>query len=262
MEKNKTTEVSKKEAENIILLYNNGIGTNKLAKFFGRHRSTIQYQLIKNKVKLRKGSPKFAYNVKYFDTYSPESCYWAGYILADGCLRSKRKTLEIKTIDEGYLEKFSNSISYEGKIHKRKNYFDISISGNWFYESLLVNFGIFPRKTFLTEVTTKIPKNLLSHYIRGFFDGDGCVTYTSCPTINFTSGTYKMLTQLVEIFYEIGVRIKNKSKLPKIQNTNLNAYQLSYSGKNAQKILEWMYKDSNENIRLTRKYNKYISLFK
>ena len=42
------------------------------------------------------------------------------------------------------------------------------------------------------------------------------------------------------------------------QTSNENYGQISYSGKNALKILDWLYVDSAESNRLERKYQRYI----
>ncbi|MEK6880803.1 MAG: hypothetical protein AABY22_14385, partial [Nanoarchaeota archaeon] len=171
-------------ARELIQLYNKGFGTHRLAKLFQLHRSSVQALLIRNKIKLRKTSPYYNYDINYFDKYSEDNSYWAGFIMADGCLRRKMKRLEIKASlkDNGHLSKFKKIINFEGDIKTYYNYDSIGIGGGWFYQSLKRNFGITPRKTFTCEFPKNLPKKYWNHFIRGLFDGDGCITFTPCPT--------------------------------------------------------------------------------
>ena len=57
----------------------------------------------------------------------------------------------------------------------------------------------------------------------------------------------------------MGIRLKTKQKKP-ILTEKSNC--ISYSGKNAKKILDWIYKNSNEKLRLDRKYERYLEYFK
>jgi hypothetical protein len=100
---------------------------------------------------------------------------------------------------------------------------------------------------------------LLSHYIRGYFDGNGCIT-DRCATasISLTSGSIEILRQLRLIFKKLGVVLKSGNDVAPICNDKA----ISYSGKNAKIILNWIYKDSDESTRLIRKYEKYIKFFK
>lgn len=242
-----------------IQMYNNGIGTNTIASTLHRHRSTIQQWLKKSRIKLRKASPRSVYNIHFFSRYTPESCYWAGFIMADGCIRRTTVHIKLALKDREHLQKFLHCIQSNYSIKERENYCTIDISGQWFIKDLQKNFGIIPRKTFVTTFP-KIPKKFHRHFIRGLFDGDGCITYTTCPTINFV-GTTELLTSLTNNFKLLGINLKSGNLIPPIQIINKNIGHIHYSGKNAKTILDWVYKDTNESNRLGRKYNKYEKLF-
>lgn len=74
----------------IVDKYSGGIGTLKLSSTYKIHRSTIQAILIRNGIKLRSTSPYYHYNVNFFSTYTKESCYWGGFVAADGYIRKSR----------------------------------------------------------------------------------------------------------------------------------------------------------------------------
>lgn len=243
------------------LYVNKGIGTNKLALFFNVHRATIQRQLKKLKIPLRKTSPHTSYDINFFKEYNPASCYWAGFIMADGCIRSERSTLEIglHNKDRDHLVKFLTAINKE-YIHivEYEDVSKISISGKWFCDDLLTNFNITPRKSLTVAFPTDLPVEFYNHFIRGYFDGDGCITRSSCTLISIL-GTHSFLDTVRHIFFEtLYIKLKSKNLITPIHKNEGNVYSIHYSGKNAFKILDWLYADSEKSIRLDRKYKRYI----
>jgi hypothetical protein len=242
----------------MIQLYHDGVGTNEIAKRLHLHRSTIQQWLKKSSIKLRKRTPQHHYDVHFFSTYTPESCYWAGFIMADGCIRRTCLHIKLANKDREHLQKFLDCIHADYKI-KGKDYCTIDISGPWFLEDLKNKFGIVPRKTFIAKYP-RIPSNMDKHFIRGILDGDGCITKTTCPTINFT-GTEELMTSLTHKFNPLGIHLKSGNKYPPLQRKNKNIGQIHYSGKNAKRILDWLYHNSIPQLLLDRKYQRYQELF-
>lgn len=259
-------KISKKIEKQICQLYDNGVGTNEISTQLKVHRATVQRILIRNGIKLRKTSPyKKKYNVKYFDKYTPENCYWAGFILADGTIRSDRDAVEIhlQKKDKKHLLKFAEAIGFTGGLidDKSSKAYTISIAGKWFPDALKKNFSIGCRKSLTSVFPTQVPKKYWTHLIRGYFDGDGCITRPSCPNISFI-GTNMLLQFLSELFYGWGIRLKSKNKCaPLIKTPNEIISHISYSGLNALKILNRMYDYSTPAIRLDRKYKRFIKYF-
>lgn len=252
---NKTNE----DIENkIIQDYEDGYGTNFLSEKYKLHRSTIQRIIKRNNISLRRVSPHNHYNIKFFDQYNPESVYWAGFICADGYIRDDRDAtvIHLCNTDNSHLYKIKELTKYEGNISNSKRECSITFSGKWYSEALLKNYNLTPRKAHTVEIYNNIPNDMLCHYIRGIFDGDGCIyDLKGYPGINFSSSSSKMLNKLIDIFKEqIGIELQTSNKEPKI-----NGIQIAYTCDNAMKILNWMYKDSTYLTRLDRKYNKYLS---
>lgn len=238
----------------IIELYNNGFGTTEISKECNIHRATVQRILLRNNIKLRKRSP-VNYNVHFFENYTIESCYWAGFIAADGTIRSDRDSVEIHLSKEdiNHLDKIAKATNFAGNIRIGKKDCCISFAGEWFKKSLENNFDLTPRKSMFVFVSDKIPKNMIPHYLRGYFDGDGCVSQTNNYLhISFTSGSKRFLNQVIEIIYDLGIKVRNKSEKPKIQR-----YSIHYFCKNAYYVLKFLYKDSTALTRLDRKYLLY-----
>lgn len=251
------------KVEDIITMYNIGHGTMYIAHTLKISRSTVQKYLLKRGVTLRKTSPRFVYNIKFFEKFNKKSAYWAGFIAADGYIRPKRATLHIKlsNVDYDHLLKFCKEIQYHylPKESKSNNYCYIDVCGTWFIDDLKKNFDLSSNKTMNIKIYDKIPKKYLSHFVRGHFDGDGCVTYTTVPSISFTGASQLMLNQLKILFRDsLKIKLKSRNDSPPISNGR----HIQYSGKNAYRILKWMYSGSEEGTRLNRKYNKFLELFR
>lgn len=238
----------------IIQLYNDGFGTNEISTVWNVHRATVQRILLRNNIKLRKRSP-VKYNVHFFDNYTIESCYWAGFIAADGTIRSDRDSVEIHLSkeDSSHLDKIAKATNFTGNIRVGEKDCCISFAGEWFKKSLENNFDLTSRKSMTVFVSDKIPKNMMPHYLRGYFDGDGCISQTNNYLhISFTSGSKRFLNQVIEIIYDLGIKVRNKSEKPKIQR-----YSIHYFCKNAYYILKFLYESSTDLTRLNRKYLLY-----
>lgn len=244
--------------KNIILDYtNNFLSNSQICKKYGLNRIYVQRTLKRNGIALEKRRPEIKVNHKFFSEYNPYSCYWAGFILADGYIRDdKRNTLGIKLSirDIEHLEKFKNLIEFEGEIEKNDIFCRISISSKKIIQDLSENFSIRPRKTYNAYIEEKIPYEYLDHFIRGYLDGDGTLCKTSCETLGFI-GTKKTLESIREFFFQSDIRLRTKERPEIIENKSSNIYNLSYYGKSAIKTCEILYKESEEIIRLSRKFN-------
>jgi hypothetical protein len=270
-ENNMPTNIAleKLKSKNIIRLYNAGWGTVALARKNKVHRMQIQKLLHINKIRMRHTSPRYHYNIKFFSKYTPESCYWAGFILSDGCVRSDRATVAIHLAkkDEIHLKKFKRAIKYTGPIRVdiHTDSRSIDISGEWFVQDLKRNFRVFPKKSLIAKFPNKVPKRYWNHLIRGILDGDGSVGLRGSMIVLSFVGTSFLLNKLSNIFSCLGINIrrygmhkKSKKKAPfcvTLPKSNIGI--ISYSGKNARLILRWLYEGSSQFTRLTRKYRIY-----
>lgn len=254
--------ISDTKEKEIIKLYKNGSGTCEIAKKLDLNRWTILKYLKLNNLKPQRLTRPYKnkHNIHFFSKYTKESAYWAGFIMADGNIHSKKNVLQIGLAkkDEKHLVKFNNNIQFTGPIYidistdSRKSY----ISGKWLIEDLKKNYGITSNKTF-NCVFPDIPKKYIWHFIRGIFDGDGSVYGKYSPCISFigNKSIIKSIRDLLHNSLELEIQSSNdKAPLYKTKNTKIK--QFAYSGENARKIIKWLYKDSNENIRLDRKYDK------
>lgn len=231
------------------------LSNSEISNKYNIHRSTVQRILKRANIVLSKRVLVTKVNHNFFTDYNSKSCYWAGFILADGYIRPNRPSLEIKLQkkDVEHLNKFKADIGFEGKVTERDKYYDISISSTQIVSDLYINFDITNKKSLTCSISDKIPSLFLKDFIRGYFDGDGCITFTTTNTINIL-GTFQTLDRIRTFFFEEGVTLRSKDK-PNIIHTG-NIYQINYSGKSANKCLNILYSDAD--TFLDRKFNLYL----
>lgn len=122
----------------------------------------------------------------------------------------------------------------------------------------LISHGCIQNKTFYIEIPN-IPEPLMNHFIRGFFDGDGCICTDNkkkrTVAINFCSASEKFLIQLREHLFKYNIC----SYI--IDEKNKSTYRLYIKGiKNVDKM--WNYMFENATVFLDRKYIKKQELYK
>ncbi len=150
----------------------------------------------------------------FFKTWSHDMAYVLGFFAADGSmLRNSRGAhfIEFTVVDREvllYIQKVTGSnhaIASRERGGNCKTAYRLQIgSAAWFSD--LGNHGFTQSKS-RTLSFPKIPKTYLKDFIRGYFDGDGCVFFASCFskernkdiwvfTTSFTSGSRKFLEEL------------------------------------------------------------------
>lgn len=256
---------TKEQIDYIIQDYLTNYSTPKLAKEFQVTNEAIQKVLKNNNVRLLSLKEielkRYPRNSNAFSTITPESAYWLGFLDADGTiLQNGEIRIQLSSIDEDQLYKFkkflqaSNNGVHRGIYNERPiSYFSITDQQ---LSTDLINLGCVHNKTYLLQFPSQIPQEYLSHFIRGFMDGDGSINYSFAKNypdsrkyrIQF-AGTKDMLTGIKHFFNKDNIKLEDYKTY----------YQLAFSGnKQVGKFLDIIYKDSTDNIRLTRKYEKYI----
>jgi hypothetical protein len=214
---------------------------------------------------------------KQIDT--EEKAYWLGFLYADGYVSAKKskicKTIQYKlTIGLAEiepLEKFKKCINATHKI-KSHNYggykqFILNITSQILYNQL-INLGCFQNKSLTLKFPTEnqVPKELIKHFIRGYFDGDGSISEGKSkqkrndaifvyikPQIQIC-GTFEFLTDLKKYMpFNVSI-VKDKRRVS-------NTWFLAFNGtKRGYNFYKWIYENSH--VYLKRKKVKFEDIFK
>ena len=267
--------------EEIKRLYSSGLNGPQIAKIYSVCKKTITNLLLKNNIKLRTKSQqnrKYRLNEAYFEVIdTQEKAYFLGLLYADGCMLEKKHTIKIglKSNDYKLLESLSKFIyidfrplEYETrKTTYSKNELTMStlrISSIVMYNDLLTH-GLTPRKSLTLDFPKTIPNHLLSHFLRGYLDGDGWISvttrkYKGLPgTKRITCGflcSEAFSIKLIELIKSLDI----KPHIVKDHRCNEIFDVRMTSNKGSKILLDWLYKDAT--ICLDRKYNKYKSFNK
>ena len=171
--------------EDIIPLYNKGISLTKIAKLFNTSRDTLSKRLKNHNIEIVNIQNLTKFNENIFDEIdTEEKAYWLGFIYADGYISSNGNHFELslQLSDINHLVKFNEFMQHNKNNIKFDSYrcrWSIANKHLW---NTLNNYGCTPKKSLTLEFPNiNIFKNelLLIDFIRGYFDGDGCISYKS-----------------------------------------------------------------------------------
>lgn len=246
--------------EELIKLYEEYRSAYKIAEIYNVNHKTV-YGLMKHYgIKTTTGSQGARTNNLNHDFFkeidTPEKAYWFGFLMADGCVykgsggKSYRLQINLQGKDIGHLEKFQKSIGSSYKIQEKKykeyNVAILKINSTVMCKDLMRH-GLIERKSIICQY----PKSIKHHsdFIRGYFDGDGCITYRK----DFQKYKF-IITGGEDMLEEIQKVLPVKSNLYCIKHSD--AIDLCVNKKeDILRLYKWLYEGAE--VYLDRKYEKY-----
>jgi len=259
--------------EQIAQEYADGAGSFFLSQKYRGTSKTIVKAITQKGVKLRSRSEAhqtFDFDKHYFDQIDhPNKAYWLGFLWADGHNDVKHNNLmfRLSKRDIDILELFKADLKSEHPIRiysvdRKGKIFDYAhfTIKNQHLSATLLKLGMAQNKTYYPE-WPPIPDHLWSHFVRGFFDGDGCwyknkkrskTTFMGKVT---AVGNRKLLDNISKIVEcQTGIKFKIYPK-----NDNPEFGELWKGGRLQMVVFgNWLYKDSNPTNRMDRKYKIYL----
>lgn len=246
-----SNKIDLKDIHHIIDLYQNyHFSISKISKEYSVSGETIRKILIENCVEMRRHF-KQTFDEYYFDNINTHNkAYLLGFLYADGCV-NKNNVISfcIQEKDKEILEMYIKELHATNPITqvKGKQQVRISFCSKHMCDTL-INMGCMHNKTYNLSFPN-IPYKYQYDFIRGFMDGDGCISITNKNNkkyinLSFT-GTNEMMASLKTLF-----EVDNQVTFYR------NAYTL-HIGKTSDvmRILNAIY--SNAELYMTRKFNKY-----
>mgnify|MGYP000177523872 CR=1 FL=1 len=271
--KNRLNQDKINRNEKIIKLYKAGMSFRDIAKEINIGHTTVEYTVhnyIDNtptqySIDIEKDNlirhRKYNLNEKFFEVIdTEEKAYWLGFLYADGCITSKCVKIELQANDKEHINKFLTAIeAYDKKLRYRK---DVNSYQAYVNSVKMVNdlqrLGCTAKKTFTLRFPTvnQVPKKMQHHFMRGYFDGDGCVYLrNNINGVNrFTVvGNINFITEYKNILFD---NIDKKNNVL-FENTSSQKIKTLALGGNSQlnKIYKFLYK--NATIYLNRKKEKF-----
>lgn len=242
----------------VITFYNNTFSLRKTSSFFGVSVSPIKRILDKNNV-VKNSSRKYQCDFRFFEKIdTEEKAYWLGFLYADGYVRIRKygSEIKLKIKDKEHLRKFNKSLksNYPVTRVKNSNCWQVCISSSKMVKDL-IDKGCIQKKSLILTFPSEdiVDKTLQKHFIRGYFDGDGCISFNiDKPNKSLTIlGTFKFLDGIKKILTKNKINVKIRKRI------ECNIYELSsYRYDDILKIGEFLgYQDCN--ISLERKKDKF-----
>lgn len=250
--------------EKILELYNKGLNIAQIAEELGCTSSNIWHRLKRKGVKIQRDYSKQRYSrlnrmsvdedfFEYID--SEAKAYFLGLMYSDGSVSSNQFYIKLK--DEDILQLFKKALKSEApirRIEKPWSAYILQISCKRLCQHL-IRHGCVPNKTKVIQVPELRP-DLYRHFIRGFFDGDGCLHLQDkiyhCR-FDLTSASLNFLEQIRPIITNKAITNGYLGKEAKY-----DVWHLNYSGHQVVQIMDWLYEDSH--YYLKRKHDKYLIL--
>lgn len=219
--------------------HRNGLSVKRIPK---EKKSLIQSQ----------NARKYNINQDYFKKWSNNMAYILGLWFADGCIYGgKMFDITLHKKDKYILKKIAEELEYEGPIY---DYVDrqtvrINFSCKVIYNDIIALGG--KEQKSLDIKFPLIPKEYLPDFIRGYFDGDGCIMNLKNNRLNaaFTCGSKQFLADLLEILKtEAGIEGGSFDD---------SCCSLKFGKKDTIRLGNYMYKN-NPKLFLLRKQQKFF----
>ena len=256
-----------------------------ISKKYGINQKTLSKYLKLKGIPIKNIRNSSSFNTRFFQNIdTEEKAYWLGFMYADGWVSSSGNTvgLSISLKDIDHLEKYNQALNYKKGLnvsethqfgdntnHKNKNgetmYMVRTQIANDDLRSDLINAGCIPNKSLILEFpninifkeSDKYSKEeLIIHFIRGYFDGDGTLGLYQHSKTNINKEESLIFVGTKQFLENVQKYLGNGFLMQK-PNCNLTTYRLSYSTQKAFNVAYKLY--NNATVYLKRKYDIYLN---
>lgn len=267
---------SDEQIQQIVEDYLNGKSMRQIEKDYNVARQSVANYLEEKQIKTTKGNHyrKYKHQYDFFENINTEEkAYWLGFMFADGYIVDYSKKygedkfgITLHSKDKKTLEQFKKSIKSTNPIT------DVSSNGRQLHRIImssqktvndLISHGCVKQKSLILKPPIGVPQELIHHFIRGYFDGDGSIFWNKSAferhdtwnipsySINITS-TKEMIEWLID---QIGF-----GNIQKEKRRTKTWYYIQDGNKKVKQFCDYIYKDAT--IFMERKYQLYQDLLK
>lgn len=260
------------EVDKIIDLYRNGNSTVVIGKMYGVSNKPIarlleHYNIPRTGV----GRRKYHVNESYFDKINtPNKAYILGFLFADGSNNRDKCTISmsLEERDREILERIRiemenehclEYLDYSNKHdfgYNYKNQYRMLIFSSHMCDTL-IDKGMIPNKSLKLSFPKYLDENLVSHFIRGYFDGDGSMGVGDVSKLS--SSLHISITSTREFCIALNHILQQHEIEGKVSDASCKNGVTSvlsiHKKADIKKFLDWIYKDAD--LCLKRKYDIY-----
>lgn len=244
--------------------YIDGMNSHEIASEYGCDGMTVS-TVVRKAGKSRSISDIMNMRYGKYDTYfddinDEEKAYFLGMLLADGCIRSRKMSMQqemilsLKLCDSYIVERLvsilGRNVYYSPPRGRTTEQACIHVHSDHIVNTLR-NYGFTYRKSLDNHDAIgfdHMPQNLMNHFIRGIVDGDGSIyIYDGVHGAVKVCGNYNDM-QKIAIFCDIECNMK-------VPRKDGSIYQVVWGSRHdVTKIIHYLYNDAT--IYLHRKKSK------
>src|ERR1043165_566135 len=240
--------------------YQRGESSLQLGQIFGISTRAVCGLLKRRGIERRSQSEAhriYTCNHRFFQTISTGlQAYWLGFLAADVSMTTRKAVaLKLAPKDHDHLVRFATALQSTHPVLPYRNgaYMSVRIYIASPEMSLdLAQYGVIPNKTYTVRWPT-LPLSLEHHFLRGYWDGDGGLSFSASDRL--TPNVTFHLTGNQPFILACQERLMNACQLSRTrldQRHTTPIFTLRYVGRHqVRRIAEWLYTDAT--VYLPRK---------
>lgn len=269
------TKIKKCQYADVVQMYNDGYTSRQIAQKYNCCQGVVSKILRRCGAEMRTSSQynrKYYFNDHYFDNIDTHNkAYILGFLYADGCNHSSRRTVSLKLQerDKEILERINKEIENEKPLvfvdlkqqnNNWQNAYEITLCSRYLSD-VLADKGVVPRKSLVITYPEWLDRDLFPDFIRGYIDGDGCISKDIHHTGVYITGTQSFCESLGKIFEDtLGITSYHINIPSRAKENDTTTRVIQINGlSDVKKLLDWIYKDAE--LYLQRKYDIYKSIY-
>lgn len=237
----------------------------KTSKEFGCCEATVWKILKKNEVE-RFGTGGFeaaSVDHDFFAREDQQAFYFAGLLMADGCVDSKRNRvrLALRATDRDVVDELVRRAKYQGNIpeyiNKGGQHVELCIYSNKWKKDLK-QFGVVPNKTDTACIPQWVQRHeLYHHFLRGVCDGDGSIRSTKERVDGSESGFIVTIVGSYQIIQSFSDALKpiigHGGKIWNRKYTGLWRWDV-FAHREVCQFVRWIYESVDDGLFMERKH--------
>ena len=250
------------DRDRVVELYRSGLSLSSVARELG-FKSHVSVLKILQKCGVQRRSQsdgmrglqnarKHCIKEDYFSSIDNEmKAYYLGVMFADGWVTDDG-VIGLSMRDSDVVEGLRDAVESDYKVGRRGAQFELIMSSR-IMVSDLSGYGCVPRKSWISLKIPSLRDDLIRHFVRGYYDGDGGfrVRRSGQPVANIV-GCKTLLDDISNVLEKATGRLALKPK------PHASIWRLTYSGsKRVAGVLDWIYKDAN--MFMERKKKMYFN---
>jgi transposase len=250
-----------------------------------KHEEAVNLALRRGRDKNR-NSINAKIKLDFFEQMTTELAWFLGAVCSDGSIGSiygsnkTTRSFSLASIDKDFVEKLGALVGLSPSKNMSLTY-DKPIwtlrCSNKHFVNHLKGLGIHSNKSSTVTIPEAIPPELIRHFIRGYFEGDGCVCLNQNGRVRFSlsSKSSELIISVAKVLHEqagIGICGKRYSRshvnplncpcltvyVVKEQKSDLIMYKIETSALSMiEKLYRYLYKDVSEANRMNRKFKVF-----